>query len=261
MQPSSKYLFINSLLAFVAAFLLTTLIHESGHFISYLLFQAQPVLHHNYVSVATLELSLGARVTSSLAGPGISLLQGLFFLGLVMHRQSNKSIDIFYLWLGFLGCINFFGYVMLTPLSSAGDTGKVAALLNIPEFWQIIISVSGLFILLLLIFRHGALFGNFIPKSDTLKERGKHVNMLLLFPVIVGSLLNAALAFPVQVLLSVIYPATSSYALLWAYGRVLKAKESGLKLSEINLQISKPLLLIFLLMLIVNRLLVYGLHF
>jgi len=261
MKSELKNVFVNSLLAFVAAFLLTTFIHESGHFISYLVFGAQPVLHHNYVSAGGSELSVIAKVISAMAGPVISLLQGALFLLLVRSRQSNSAKDFFYLWLGFLCLINFFGYLMLTPLSSVGDTGKVAQLLNIPFAIQVIISAAGLATLIVIIFKNGKLFGNFIPQTTDLKERGKYVNAVLLFPVMIGSLLNALLAFPVQVILSVIYPATSSYAVLWAYGKILNSNPEVKEPPEITLGYSRFLLTMLVLMVLVNRLLIFGFHF
>ena len=261
MKTELKYVFANSVMAFVAAFLLTTLVHESGHFISYLVFNAQPVLHHNYVLADGSDLSVMAKSISAMAGPVISLLQGILFLLIVRNRQSHSAKDFFYLWLGFLGLINFFGYLMLTPLSGVGDTGKVAQLLHIPFAIQVIISVAGLTTLIIIIFKNGKLFGDFIPRTSDLKERGKFVNAVLLFPVMIGSLINALLAFPVQVILSVIYPATSSYVVLWAYGKVLKPETQATTQSEMAGRYSLFLLGTLVVMVLINRLLIFGFHF
>lgn len=261
MKSVLKFVFVNSVMALVSAFLLTTLIHESGHFISYLLFNAQPVLHHNYVASDSSGLSIVAKTISAMAGPVISLIQGVIFLVLVRSRQSNSAKNFFFLWLGFLGLINFFGYLMLTPLSGVGDTGKVAQLLDIPFAIQIIISVTGLATLIFIVFKNGNLFGYFIPQATDLKERGKYVNAVLLFPIMIGSVLNALLAFPVKVLLSVIYPATSSYVVLWTYGKVLKSNSTWDEPSEITQGYSRFLAAMLVLMVLLNHLLIFGLHF
>lgn len=261
MKSASKYLFINSLLAFVAAFLLTTFIHESGHFISYLVFDAQPVLYHNYVATAGIELSVTARVISAMAGPVISLLQGIFFLALLSKRKQATASNLLFLWMCFLGLINFFGYLMLTPISQVGDTGKAAALLNIPVWGQILIAVSGLLIILIVIFKFAAWFGRFIPQPENVKERGKYVNALLLYPVMLGSLINAAFAFPVQVLLSIIYPLTSSYIILWGYGKVLKADVQNAADTKLLAGLSPLILSVLGGIIIISRLLVSGFSF
>ncbi len=261
MKSSSKYLFFNSLLAFVAAFLLTTFIHESGHFISYLVFNAQPVLHHNYVATPGIELRVTAQVISAMAGPVISLIQGMLFLFILSGRKEGSAVNLLFLLLGFMGLINFFGYLMLTPLSSVGDTGKVASLLNIPFWGQILIAVSGLLIILLVIFRYASWFGRFIPQTENVKERGKYVNAVILYPVMLGSLINAAFAFPVQVLLSIIYPLTSSYIILWGYGKVLKADVQNEADSNLLAGLSPLILSVLIVIIIISRLLVSGFSF
>jgi len=261
MQPSSKYLFINSLLAFVAAFLLTTFIHESGHFVSFLVFNAQPVLHHNYVATPGIDLSVTAQVISSMAGPVISLIQGTLFLFILSKCKKASATNLLFLWMGFLGLINFFGYLMLTPISQVGDTGKAAALLNIPVWGQILIAISGLIIILIVIFRYVFWYGRFIPHIENIKERGRYVNVLLLYPVMLGSLINAAFAFPMQALLSIIYPLTSSYIILWGYGKVLKADEQNESDTKLFAGVSPFILSVLVAIIIIDRLLVSGFSF
>lgn len=261
MKPSTKTLFLNSLLAFVSAFLLTTFLHEAGHFISYKFFGAQTTLYHNYVQTTGSDIGLWGRIISSLAGPLTSLAQGLIFLMLLKRIQSGASIHLLTLWMMFLGFVNFFGYLMLTPLSTSGDTGKVASLLGIPSWVSICIAIAGLAILLWIVFQQSHQIARFLPSETDLKIRSRYVNAILLFPVMMGSVINAALAFPIPVWLSLLYPLTSSYVLLWGYGRVLEAQPLKDATSELWTTIRPELAAITVTMILINRLLVSGFSF
>lgn len=259
MTKSSKNIFINSTLAFVCAFLITTFIHEFGHFLSYYLFGAHPVLYHNYVQTSDQQLSMGIRIISALAGPVISLLQGIV-LGVVgTRRPGNKAGDLLWLWLSLLGFVNFFGYLMLTPLSTTGDTGKVAELLQIPYLFRIFIAVAGVAILIVIVVKMGKRFANFIPGENEVVARKKYVNSILFYPILAGSAINVILAFPIPVLLSVIYPATSSFVLMSTYGVILRSRENTNTVSVIGKNISRFLVVLTVVAIIINRLLTFGL--
>jgi len=258
LQSPFKFVFVNSFFAFVSAFILTTIIHESGHFISYLLAGAQPVLHHNYVQVSGENLSSQVKIVAALAGPVISLIQGTIFALIVAKKQSNNSKYLLFLWLSLLGFINFFGYLMLTPLSTKGDTGKVAEMLDLPYFYRIMIAVLGITILIVIVLKIGKYFANFISAETKLSVKSKYVNSLVLFPIIAGSIINVLLAFPIPVILSVIYPATSAFVILSSYGIILKTENSHLSESQIANRISPLLLIVFVFGILLNRLLAGG---
>lgn len=257
-MKSYKYIFINSILAFVSAFVLTTIIHESGHFISYYIFGAHPIMHHNYVQTPDQHLSIQVIIISALAGPVISFIQGTIFGIIVVKKPNNNARYLLFLWLSLLGFINFFGYLMLTPITTKGDTGKVAELLHLPSPYRITIAVLGIAILIIIVLKIGKRFSNFIPNKTELSEKRKYVNALVLFPILAGSMVNVLLAFPIPVILSVIYPATSAYVILSSYGKILKA-ENVLPLdSIIEKKISTFLILFALIGIVLNRLLTLG---
>jgi hypothetical protein len=260
MKHSRQNVFINSMLVFVSAFIITTIIHESGHFISYYLFGAHPYMYHNYVGVAELKLSITTKIVSAMAGPVISCIQGIIFGVIVLKKPDSTPKSLLFLWLSLLGFINFFGYLMLTPLSTVGDTGKVAELLNLSYIYRILVAVIGIITLIYLVIKIGRNFVNFIPRETGLPERRKYVNSLVLFPIIAGSAVNVLLAFPVPVILSVIYPATSSYAVMCAYGVILKTKRAPSLESIIENKISRFLIFLTLSAILLNRLLTMGVN-
>lgn len=259
MSKSHRNIFVNSTLAFVSAFIITTIIHESGHYLTSYFFGSPSKLYHNYVETSETQIRVLAVIIIALAGPFISLIQGVIASGLVLFRQKNTQQDLLLLWLGLLGFVNFFGYLMLTPLSTVGDTGKVAELLQIHYILRIGISLLGIAALLLIVMTTGKEFARFIPSASGLVEKRKYVNAILLFPIIIGSIINSILAFPVVAVLSVIYPATSPYVILSSYGKILKEINSSSNDSFIYQKISAFLIGLFIVCVLINRLLTQGL--
>lgn len=249
---------INSTLAFISAFLITTFVHELGHYLSYLLFGANPILFHNYVQTPDQALHLHVRIISSLAGPFISLIQALLFAVIVSKKKSNTVDHLFFLWLSLLGFVNFFGYLVMTPFSTTGDTGKVAELLSIDFSIRLVIALIGFVILLWIIFKVAKNFTNFIPVQNDMELRAKYVYRLMFFPIIVGSLVNALLAFPVVAVLSIVYPATSSYVIMSSFPVILKSSNHRTTKPDFEDQIMKSMVILLLCALVLNRFLTLG---
>ena len=259
MDKALRYILSNSTIAFVSAFFITTFIHEGGHFISYLLFGAGPTLFHNHVYIPDQQLSLDVRIISALAGPLSSLMQGIIFGAVVSRRAESRVIDLLFLWIGLLGYVNFFGYLMMTPLSTAGDTGKVAELLQIGYVYRILIAVTGFAILIFIVLKIGRYFSNFIPAEYAETERRKYVYHIMFFPILIGSVINTLFAFPIPVFLSAIYPATSSFVIMSSFGTIMKSTDPRRHKTEIEEKVFKFLLLLAVLGMLVNRLLTNGL--
>lgn len=248
----------NSTLAFIAAFILTTVFHEFGHFISYLAFGAHPELYHNSVQIPEQTLGILPLIISAMAGPVFSLIQGIIFALVLSRKRQNDDKKLFFLWLSLFGFINFFGYLMLTAFSSVGDTGVVAELLRLPDFIRILISIMGVSVLIMLVFRLANFFSDFIPAGIPVSVRRKYMNNIMFYPILIGSVVNTILAFPIPVILSAIYPATSSFVVISAYGRILKTEKAsaGNSMVETHKSVFLPVLTVALILL--NRLLTCG---
>jgi hypothetical protein len=259
MNNPLKKILINSTLAFIAAFFITTFIHEFGHFLSYLVFGANPILYHNYAQTDDQGLSLFVIVISALAGPVISLIQGIIFGIITSSEKKNKAVNLFFLWLCLLGFVNFFGYLLMTPLFTTGDTGKVAELLQLNYFYRILIAIIGFAILILLILKIGKNFSRFISVSPDNKLRKKYVYHIMFFPILIGSVINTLFAFPIPVIISAVYPATSSFVIMSSFGVILKSQPSHLSKTEIEESVSKLLVGLVLIGILINRLLTMGL--
>jgi len=259
MKKSLNNVLVNSTLAFVLAFFVTTFVHEFGHFFAYTVFGANPVMFHNAVQTGVLNLNVAERLVAVLAGPCISLLQGLLFGFLISRRRGDRIIDLLFLWLGLLGFINFCGYLLLTPLSSAGDTGKAADLLHSPMFVRIVVALFGLTLMFYVVFNLGKFFSNFIPATSDARERSKYVYHLLFYPILIGSFVNTLFSLPAPVAISIIYPATSSFVIMSAFGAVLNSPGKSPASAAAGEKISLFLAATTLLAIVINRLLTLGL--
>ncbi len=258
MIPNYKKVFVNSTLAFISAFIITTTIHELGHYLFYLLFGVNPTLYHNYVQTLSNSLTNGEHVISALAGPLSSLTQGLIFGIIVSRSSSNATRHLVFLWLSLLGFVNFFGYLVMTPLSSTGDTGKAAELLGVSSALRWWIAIVGFAILLWVIRKMAQYFSRFIPSELEREQKSKYIYHLMFFPIIAGSMVNTALAFPVVAFLSIIYPATSTYVIMSSFPVILKRPGSFRDSPEIEEKIVMGLGLMTLCGIILNRLLTLG---
>lgn len=259
MDKPLRNILLNSTLAFVSAFVITTLLHELGHFVSYLFFEANPILYHNHVRSQGAQIGMSGTVISGLAGQSVSLLQGISF-GYVVSRESNGNAShLLFLWLSLLGFVNFFGYLMMTPLSSVGDTGKIAELLQIHSGYRMLVALAGFAMLMFLIIKVGRNFADFIPAAKDEKERTKYVYRVMFFPILIGSIINTLLALPAPVVLSIVYPATSPFVIMISFSPILKSQTAATQKTEIEGGIVKWLVFLIVVCIIVNRLLANGL--
>lgn len=252
------YVFANSTLAYVSAFFVTTFLHETGHFLAYVIAGAHPVLYHNYVQTAGEHLSVPARVAAAMAGPVISLLQGSVAWIFLRRMRRATAAGLLLLWLGLLGCVNAGGYLVLTPLSAVGDTGKAASLLGLGLPVKILAALAGAGILAWAVRGLGRRFAGFIPAGLDKPCREKYVYHVMFFPIIAGSAVQVAFAFPAPVFLSILYPATSSFVIMSSFGIILRTGGGGNGPGAIGTRIAWPLVLLTLAMIVLDRLLTLG---
>ena len=146
----------------------------------------------------------------------------------------------------------------MTPFSITGDTGKVAELLDMDFYLRIVIAVIGFILLLWAVFKVAKNFANFIPIRNNSVLKTKYVYRLMFFPIIIGSVVNVLFAFPVVTILSIIYPATSSYVIMSSFPVIHKTAGPNTTQSEIEKKIQKSLMTLVLCAIVLNRLLTIG---
>lgn len=259
-----RNLILNSSLLFVIASIIEMIAHECGHFVAALMMNAQNVaLHHNYVSDTASDLTVAQVVFVKAAGPLVSLLIGIIF-HFVCSRQRSRGLGfLFTLYMAVFGYIGIFGYMLVAPFFTSGDTGYICSILEFPMWLTVMVAVVGsgiLYLLMRQLVRYFVEMGT--PEIITAKEtRHPFINALVLYPLMIGIAVTTLLNLPVQVPLSLIAPICSPFAILWTYGDALSKEYPTVAMSSsiepIN-RLSMTWVIIFVLTVIANRLLVYG---
>lgn len=198
MQPDTRRLALTAILLYIAAYLLTIVLHEVAHAVMALALGDHPFLYNTSVQNTSRQLSNTAHVLIAATGPVFSLLQGATLLLLVRRNQSTSPSALFWLFMSVFGLINFFGYLMLAPLAKGADTGQIVARLHVPAAVQWAVAAGSLGCLMLLISSTARLFLRQLPAALQADPAAKTSGMraLLLWPWLVGSVVLVLLALP-----------------------------------------------------------------
>lgn len=197
MLSAPRSLALNAICLYIAAYLLTIMVHEMGHAAMALVLGDHPVLYNTSVTNTSKLLSNTAHVLIAAAGPLVSLAQGLALLALARRRPAGPG-PLFILYLGVFGLINFLGYLMIAPLVKGGDTGQIVARLHVPTGATWAMAVLALLVLLKTIGGTGPLFARLLPTAARADDAQKAVGLkaLILWPWLVGSVVLVLLALP-----------------------------------------------------------------
>jgi hypothetical protein len=261
------YVFLNSLVLFIIANILEMTMHECGHFLTALALHAPNVsLHHNYVNFDSSKISIFHNILISSAGPLVSLLIGIIFQVLCNHRVRKDLVFMFQNYMSIFGYIGFFGYVLIAPFFEEGDTGYVFQALGFPLWLVIIIALLSFIILYKLMARLTRNFVLICPFEvlEMHYTRMMFMKKVVLLPVFLGIIITTLLNLPAMVYLSLFAPICRPFTILWTYPLAVKKEYPGLisnyDFEDING--FSPYTVVFLaIMILVNRLLVFGLSF
>ena len=113
---------INSTLIRITSSLLSTVIHELGHFCGSIGLGNSATLRHNNVQTHTENLDFLNQLLIPMGGPIVSLGQGVVCL-LLYRKIKNSAGSLLTLWLGISALMAFFGYMMIAPISTAVGWG------------------------------------------------------------------------------------------------------------------------------------------
>lgn len=251
---------INAIVLYVTAFLTTTIVHELGHALLGATFGSSPVLHHNYVEHLSQDrLTVIQNVIIALAGPILSVVQGLL-AGIAYSKSKTHNLaTLFLLWFSILGLNNFLGYLMTGFLFQQGDIGKVFHLLNIPLSIQIVVAILAALALLFIAYKLTKPFLKFSYNPQWVDSEQSRVNFslhIIILPWIIGSAIVTVAYLPIQAIISIIYPVMSGMVFIfpWQNARQIKLvsvsqeKENG-KISKTAIGLLIALILIFKLIL------------
>ncbi len=259
-----KNVILNSLLAFTGAYLSTILLHELAHFMMAIGLGQEATLYHNRVFTQFREEKNLHPILVASAGPIFSLVQGIVFLKLSKYLKTGLK-SMFTLWMGIAGLISFFGYIMIAPIIKDGDTGFVFQQLGIAIWIQISAAILSIIAITLILMRTVKNFEQFVSldKSKQIFDRIAWANALILFPLIIGIILISLLQLPVPHFASILATILAPMSIMAVYGTFLASKtkiEHPGPMTNISIKFSIPLLVIVLIIILANRLLVFGLH-
>src|SRR5450755_3216387 len=222
-----KYIVLNATILFIVTCILEMTLHEFGHFFASIAVHAKGIsIHHNYVSNTDEGLPLKSILFIKGAGPAASLLIGIVFHLICSIQKKRNFSFLFNLYMAAFGYIGFFGYLMIAPIFTGGDTGYICWALKFPALLTIGIAVSGGMILYILVRDLMKYFMEMGSKEilERKETRISFVHSLILLPVLFGIPVTTMLNFPVIALISLIAPLCSPFTLLWDYGNALKKK-------------------------------------
>ncbi len=262
-----KCVTLNSTILFIVAGILEMTLHEFGHFFTSIFVHAKGIsIHHNYVSNTDEGLPLESILLIKGAGPFVSLMIGIAFHLVNSVQKKRNLIFLFRIYMAGFGYIGFFGYLMIAPFFTGGDTGYICWALKFPLWLTITIAISGGLILYLLIRSLMKYFVEMGSKEILQKKetRISFVHSLILFPVLLGIPCTTILNLPVIALISLIAPLCSPFTLLWDYSNALKKNydleymnEDFYRLNRVNY----VLILLLVITIVYNRILVSGIHY
>jgi hypothetical protein len=259
-----KNIIVNSSITFVCATVLQVTLHESGHFIAAILIHAKNVtLHHNYVSHETISMPLSQAVFYSGAGPFVSLLIGVCFHFVCSRQKKRTMLFLFNLYMAVFGYIAFFGYLMIAPFFTYGDIGYIFQVIGFPMWLTVSIAIIGALILYVVMRKLIRFFVEMGTSNIIANRQARRIFMssLIQYPLYIGIFITTLLNLPTPTALSLIYPIFSPFSIMWVYGKGLSkaypADNMNTDINSIN-KIQPIWLVIFFLIIGMNRLLVYG---
>lgn len=253
---------INSSVAFIIASILEMTLHEGGHFCAALFSGYHATLHHNYVSYG--DMPLHTHIITALAGPAVSLFIGMICGGIINTKRLRGMNALVVLYLSIFGYIGFFGYVMIAPFFSYGDTGYVLNAIGCPMWLMVILSLSAVAVFYFLSKAWAVHFIGLMSRATAsdFQKRKSFIYSLVLFPLFSGIIITTLLNLPVPTALSLIAPLTSPYVILWAFGHYLKKEGRYFDEEEsIGKKIYWGWLAVMALIIAVNRFLVSGIGY
>ena len=244
-----------------SAFLIAIVLHEVSHYLMSIGLGYEAELFHNRVETEKLGNPTHEILIAGI-GPVFSLIQGLIAY-YYSKKMKTSPTSLFVLWFGLAGIITFFGYLLIAPLIPVGDTGKVFKLLNIPMYAQIICSVIAITLVTIFLIKSSKEFEKYaVEDFGSLRtNRKKWSFSLILFPMLISILLITLFQFPIPHFASIIASICTPFSIIAVFATFIDGKKAinmNLDGRSINQDISKTLVIIFVLAIIVNRTLVYG---
>lgn len=256
---------LNLIAVFVVAFAFTTFLHELAHAITAKMLGVDSVLFHSYVSYDNTTTPENHQLLIVSSGPLISLLQSLVFLMLVRRAAKIDLVALLYLWLGIVGMVVFLGYIMMGPFMPYGDTGKIYAILSVPDYIALSLSALALIVIIFFFRKLKPFFVDFMLqiKAETGFENKKTIWLFFVLPIFVGTLINVLISLPAPTLMSLAFPMVIPLTMIPSTIRLLKSNWLDEKQASNETIFSKGAywaIIAMIVMVVISRILAVGIN-
>ena len=147
----------------------------------------------------------------------------------VKQRAGGGPFNLFLLWAMLLGFGNFLGYLMTGPFFTAGDIGKVHALLDVPMVLRIIVALLGAAGLTLVAYKSTRPFLQFATYHfvlDNAKSRTAFNFRIIILAWLIGAVIVMLLYLPVVATVSIIYPISSGMVFIFPWQNAERLKDA-----------------------------------
>ena len=213
-----------STLILISSFIITVLIHESGHasFVKY--FHLKGTIYQNHVEYNYLDADEKQSIWICLGGSIFSLLQLMIsILALIKLKISNRFSCLFVCWLTFCSSVQFFGYFIVGGVTKSwNDISGVYEITNTYLAFRIIIALLAVFMFRLVMKKLNFYFIKSMNLKFSLKIR-EQLNAIILIPSIFVSIILSVLSTPITNIISIIYPLSFPLYVLTTYFTILKS--------------------------------------
>ena len=238
---------LTTICLYVAAYLATIMLHETAHAVVSWLLGGRPVQYNTWVRNTNPALLTTAELYVALAGPLLSLGQGLLLLHYSSRTRQAGNWPLFWLYTGVFGLMNFLGYVVIAPIMHNGDSGQVMSILHVPTWLQWSLALLAFAALNGLIQQTGPLFLRQLPTATQGDEqqRAAGLQLVLLWPWAVGSLILLGLSLP-SPLLALLYIPSVPIVLRRAYRSALKQPISAIPFMQGQLRFQWIIVALFI---------------
>ena len=145
-------------------------------------------------------------------------------------------------------------------LIAVDDTGKVFEILNVPMTLQFIIAILAIIVITIIFVKSTKIFA-IKDFGSTKVNRIKWSLSLMLFPLLISIVLITLLQFPILHVISILATSCAPFSIMAVFGTFIGNKEKigrDLNGKSIKKYVSIPLISLFVLAVIFNRILVHG---
>ena len=158
---SARTWVLRSVVWFVTAYTIITIIHEAAHAVTAVALGIPSTLFNFWVNHDFSHASAGERAAVGIAGPTVSLFVGVV-CWFIYRRVRNSAAGLPLLYLAAIGVANFFGNLM--SASFVGDFSAAAVVLGLSQTARYAASVTGAVALVAILFATGRELRQWTPE-------------------------------------------------------------------------------------------------